>query len=168
MLEGLDKIDWENLAHAYGSAEDVPALIRRLASADSSERQVALTELYGNIWHQGTVYEASAFAVPFLIELVQNEAVQDRERILILLADLATGNSYWAVHGDLEIFKAERERPDFQEKLERELSGVRSTREAVRSGSATYLNLLHSQDPETRAAAANCLGCFPDLRTEVL
>lgn len=65
---GLDfeAVDWAGLTHAYGSAEDVPVLIRSLVSPDADERSEALDELFGSICHQGTVYSASAPAIPFL------------------------------------------------------------------------------------------------------
>jgi hypothetical protein len=65
---GLDfeAVDWAGLTHAYGSAEDVPALIRSLVSPDADERSEALDGLFGSICHQGTVYSASAPAIPFL------------------------------------------------------------------------------------------------------
>lgn len=69
MFEGLDGINWASLKHAYGSAGDVPDMIRRLASSDESERHEALHAAYGNIFHQGTRYEATPKAIPFLIRL---------------------------------------------------------------------------------------------------
>jgi hypothetical protein len=59
-------VDWAGLTHAYGGAEDVPVLIRSLMSANADERSAALEGLFGSICHQGTVYPASAPAVPFL------------------------------------------------------------------------------------------------------
>jgi hypothetical protein len=38
VLEGLDDIDWAALKHAYGTAEDVPELIRNLGSGDVPTR----------------------------------------------------------------------------------------------------------------------------------
>jgi hypothetical protein len=34
MFSGLDDIDWTELRHAYGSAADVPALLRALADGE--------------------------------------------------------------------------------------------------------------------------------------
>ena len=62
MLEGLDKIDWSKLTHAYGAASDVPDLLRRLASGDGEERKAAIFAFHANIWHQGTVYEATEWS----------------------------------------------------------------------------------------------------------
>ena len=39
------------------------------------ERKLAFDELFTNIWHQGTEYEASIYAPPFLVELLRNELV---------------------------------------------------------------------------------------------
>jgi hypothetical protein len=65
---GLDlgAVGWAGLTHAYGSASDVPALIRSLVAPDADERSKALQGLFSAIYHQGTVYRASAPAVPFL------------------------------------------------------------------------------------------------------
>src|SRR5215469_17989182 len=98
MLEGLDKINWSKLAHAYGTAEDVPVLLRQLASPDAEERESAIYDLHGNIWHQGTIYEATAAAVPFLIELLSVPNPADKHEILVYLSDLANGTSYCDVH----------------------------------------------------------------------
>jgi hypothetical protein len=68
-LEGLDGIPWADLSHAYGRAEDVPGLLRAIASGDPEAVKNAIHELYGNIWHQGTVYEATSPAVPFLARM---------------------------------------------------------------------------------------------------
>ncbi|MER6319070.1 hypothetical protein ABT237_35750 [Streptomyces sp. NPDC001581] len=65
-LDGLDARPWSSLSHAYGSAEDVPDLLRALTGADVDAADEALSELYGSVLHQGTVYAASAEAVPFL------------------------------------------------------------------------------------------------------
>ena len=80
-LDGLDGIDWASLRHAYGSAEDVPELLRRVASGDGdeggggdgsgggAEAAEALNELWGTIWHQGSVYSATVAAVPYLAKI---------------------------------------------------------------------------------------------------
>src|SRR5690349_20464965 len=91
MLAGLSHVAWAELEHAYGSAADVPHLIRALASPDPQERENARWGLYGNIFHQGTRYQASAYAVPFLLELLADPAMPDRVDILTLVTLLAIG-----------------------------------------------------------------------------
>lgn len=82
MLEGLDQVPWRQLHHAFGTAEDVPALIRASASTEESERSSALYELHGNLWHQGTIYEATPHAVPFLIDLATAQEIPGRSELL--------------------------------------------------------------------------------------
>jgi hypothetical protein len=94
MLENLDSVDWSKLTHAYGAAKDVPKLFGALALSDEDKRESAIYELYGNIWHQGTVYQASAYAVPFLVELLEAPNVIGKDAILILLAHLANGHFF--------------------------------------------------------------------------
>ncbi|GHB75839.1 hypothetical protein GCM10010377_77890 [Streptomyces viridiviolaceus] len=84
----LDNVQWHALTHAYGSAEDVPELIRALYQDDEEMAGEAIYELYGNIHHQGTVYPASAPAVPFLAHAVRH-APGKRDELLMLLAVLA-------------------------------------------------------------------------------
>ena len=60
MLEGLERIDWERLTHAYGPAGEVPGWIRELTSDDAAVRKRAFDVLEGSICHQGSRYRASA------------------------------------------------------------------------------------------------------------
>ncbi|MDG6103331.1 hypothetical protein Daura_36460 [Dactylosporangium aurantiacum] len=92
MLDGLDDIRWDALEHAYGPAGDVPARLRGLLDPAADARRRALSGLYGGICHQGTRFEASAPAVPFLLELLQDPATPDRAAIARLVADLAVGS----------------------------------------------------------------------------
>lgn len=161
MLEGLDAIPWSSLTHAYGAARDVPELIGALASPDADARTRALNLLHGNIGHQGTVYEATAHAVPFLLDLAREPAVPEREEILALLADLAAGASYADAHVHM------RGRPDFEERRARELGWVASAHEAVKRGLDLVRGFLSGPDPLLRAGAAHLLAAFPELADEL-
>lgn len=86
-LNGLDDRPWAALQHAYGSAEDVPAVLRALADDDSETAKAALQELYGSIWHQGTVYAATVEAVPFLARLAGAGGLG--ADVLVLLGSIA-------------------------------------------------------------------------------
>lgn len=62
-LDGLDGRPWTDLSHAYGSAEDLPELLRTVAGADEGAAQDPLSTLHESVLHQGTVYSASAEVV---------------------------------------------------------------------------------------------------------
>ncbi|EFL12820.1 predicted protein, partial [Streptomyces sp. C] len=67
-LAGLDTHPWATVNHAYGPAEDLPGLLRVFAEG-GEDAEEALQELYSCIAHQGTVYAASADAVPYLARI---------------------------------------------------------------------------------------------------
>ena len=167
LLESLHEIDWGKLGHAYGEANDVPDLIRALASADQAVRERAMYGLFGNIWHQGTVYEASVYAVPFLIELLAEPHVQQKEGILQLLQALGTGNSYLDVHGSFDWYRTERNTPEFATQLSEELLWVQTAHDAVVQGTPTYIRLLSDSNTTVRINAPVTLAICVERRDEV-
>jgi hypothetical protein len=65
----LDSHRWAELQHAYGSAVDTPALLKRLRALPKSEgRAEPWFTLWSSLAHQGDVYSASFAAVPHVIE----------------------------------------------------------------------------------------------------
>ncbi|MFE9168832.1 hypothetical protein ACFYNZ_04765 [Streptomyces kebangsaanensis] len=86
-FDALDSHPWSSFSHAYGSAEDLPDLLRALAGADADVAGEALSELYGSVLHQGTVYAASAEVAPFLAGIAAaGHRVAD---VLMLLGGMA-------------------------------------------------------------------------------
>jgi hypothetical protein len=88
-VPGLDAVPWDRLSHAYGLALDVPIDLRRLASSDPKIREAAHWQLAGSIYHQGSIYEATAAAVPFLISLASHSALPNRAKIVEFLGLIA-------------------------------------------------------------------------------
>jgi hypothetical protein len=67
----LDSPRWAELKHAYGSASDIPELLRQLDTFPSSNGNA---EPWYSIWsalaHQGDVYSATFAAVPHVVEML--------------------------------------------------------------------------------------------------
>jgi hypothetical protein len=82
--DGLDAVPWSRLEHAFGSADDVPEMIRGLRSPSEREREKALEALRTTIWHQETVYSATPHAVPFLARVALDEAVDSKTRLWVV------------------------------------------------------------------------------------
>ncbi len=160
MLERLDQIDWSKLNHAYGSADDIPDHIRGLFTSSTQKREETWYELYGNLWHQGTVYEATAYAVPFLIELLEIESTPDKHNILSYLGTLAEGSSYIDAHKELNITCYTEE--DLTIRLQQELEWVRITRDTVLKAHNVYLGFLSTDNPDIICATAYLLSRFPE------
>lgn len=70
----LENIQWATLKHAYGSAEDIPALLAQLAALPVSlgEAEPWFT-LWSALAHQGDVYSASFAAVPHVVEALSRD-----------------------------------------------------------------------------------------------
>lgn len=94
MLEGLDSIHWSRYYHAYGSADDIPGLVRAFTSPDSELRGRACYDLMNRLAHQGTRWEASHLAIPFLCELVKEPSTPDRSSVMMCMLRIALGDSW--------------------------------------------------------------------------
>lgn len=85
MLENIDKVNWAELKHAYGTCENFPKIVRRLAHPQKSVRSGALSYISENLFHQGTHYDVNEFAIPFLLEVAASPTVPDRVPLYRLL-----------------------------------------------------------------------------------
>lgn len=90
MFSGLDDVDWSSLHHAYGTAEEVPGLLRAMASPDAEARENALSSFSNAVHHQGDVTACTTAAVPFLLELARTPELPDRAAIVTLLVSIGT------------------------------------------------------------------------------
>ncbi|MFI6821253.1 hypothetical protein ACIBJE_09885 [Micromonospora sp. NPDC050187] len=189
MLDRIDDIDWRRLGHAYGSAGDVPDQLRALCSPDATVRESAFGDLYSNIFHQGSRYEASAYAVPFLLDMVADPATPDRDLALYLVTCLAIGyDESWlpdgfpvaeyrrVSEGGRELLAAKP--PSSEENDDPEALYLRAldkddqnrlfayyelaTYDAVRAGVPMLRTLLAHPEPGLRAGAAYALAWFPE------
>ncbi|MGY8769746.1 MAG: HEAT repeat domain-containing protein [Pirellulales bacterium] len=169
MLDKLDEIDWHQLTHAYGPADDVPDLLRALLSQDKKKREETSYELFSNIWHQGTVYEATIYAVPFLIELLSDPSTPDKTDIAVLIACIVDGRGYLEVHARPELFKSDwtkilsKQKKDLNTELLRELDITNQVREATKCALPLLLPYLSDPDSEVRGCISPAFAAFPDL-----
>jgi HEAT repeat protein len=171
VLAGLDEIDWAELEHAYGSADDVPGLIRALASTEPDERKRARRTLYGNIFHQGSRYEATAYAVPFLARLAADPQVSQRDEIVRMLALMAIGYDEAYLPASLNIagWRTQIEQTRAADPTET-LRQLDAWVEAARSEGERRMREIHRDlyDPERELRAAQAeLGAYDAVRAEV-
>ncbi|MBT2585332.1 hypothetical protein [Arthrobacter sp. ISL-95] len=104
-LDELNQVDWNRLEHAYGKGV-VPLAAANVSlgiAGDVAGSLAALRDdpffaigdgLYSNICHQGTVYEATAHAVPFIAAVAAGNVPDGiRVPLLALLGDISIGGS---------------------------------------------------------------------------
>ena len=153
-LETLGTINWHALQGCYGPADKVPILLRKLATVTDKARR---SELWDDLWnainHQGTICEATAPTVPFLVELLQNETVPNRHEMLSLLG---------ALYDDSFVGNQDNATESSETKFERESSI------AVSSYLALYLQLLDSSDVRIRLNDVRLLAYFKRYSVQIL
>ncbi|MFK3980674.1 HEAT repeat domain-containing protein [Micromonospora sp. NPDC050397] len=174
MPELGNTVDWSTLEHAYGTAEDIPGLLGELASGDQETRHGAFGELLHSLVHQGTRYQASAYAVPALLDLVADPAQADREFVALLLVWIAIGSDEAWLPDGIRIDELRQRASGGAEVLARGRTGRTTAEhvavdtyaalrgwEAVRDGLPVLRSLLDGADLGLRTIAAYTLGWFP-------
>jgi hypothetical protein len=163
MLQDLDAVPWADLEHAYGSAADVPALLRKLLDPDPKMRTQVLWTLCGNVFHQGTRYPATPYVIPFLIEMCASPAVPNRGDLLRFWGNLITG--YFSVQerpcwgdGERLYWDGKAQEADEEDHYSEALHQI--YRESLK-GYELLGDLLADEDPGVRAGAAWVLACLP-------
>lgn len=156
MFAGIEEVDWASMEHAYGPADDVPALLRGLASPDPAEREGALDGMYGAVHHQGDVYACTLACIPFLFELVADPAVPDRGDIVELLTSI----------GGIDLDEDDEEEID-----EDEAEGAANyamAAAAVSAGAGVFFPLMADPDQGLRLSAPLALATLHDDPARVL
>lgn len=175
-LTSLHTVAWNDLEHAYGSAGDVPDMLRQLLSPDAAKRAAARSGLHASLDHQGVQrFEATLRSVPFLIGLVADPSTPERAEVARLLAEFAVGDTCWFLHNGVhpreqtecdgtarpQAFSevrgkdfATRGFPTLNEGCLdlSEDSGLRFIYDAVAAGTPVYLAALEGADEDLRAA----------------
>ncbi|MEU9361435.1 PBS lyase [Streptomyces sp. NPDC048301] len=159
MFRGIDEVDWASMEHAYGPADDVPALLHGLASADPREREIALDGMYGAVHHQGDVYACTLACIPFLFELAVDPAVPDRGGVIELLTSI----------GGIEVDEDEVDGLDELDPDEMEgIANYAMAAVAVSAGSPVFFELVADEDPGVRLAAPLALATLHSRPGRVL
>lgn len=173
MLDGLDEIRWSELKDCYGPATSVPDLIRGLTARDAQQQAETLDTLGNRICHQASTYQATAPAIPFLLELVRSPSIRNREQILSLLRTIAIGDDFDELSGQTkivdELANMEEQAAAMTARQRRESMWGPVIRLAcysgVRKGVPDFIELLDVNIRSVRLEAAYNLAWFPrDVR----
>ena len=99
-LDELDAVPWKDLEFAYMGEDsdslnhDVKASLLALEGT-RGDWEDGTYALFSNIFHQGTVYEATAAAVPFLAAVAAGPAIEEglRLQLVVMLTEIALSSS---------------------------------------------------------------------------
>ncbi|MBX3083635.1 MAG: hypothetical protein KF716_18520 [Anaerolineae bacterium] len=140
MLEGVEKIDWEN----YGFP-NMPQMLHQIASQDADARSETFNKLYDSL---PQLPEVSPHVVPFLIELLTVESVEDKAVILSLLMQMAS-----------EVAVTVEQRGNV-------VAFILDTMQEISRGVDVYLKFL--RDADAAESAIQILSYFPSRFREIV
>jgi hypothetical protein len=149
VLEGINDINWSELTHAYGSAADVPAMLRAALSENKAHREVAYDIILSSIEHQGSVYQATQYAVPFLVKMLLHEHTPNKDYVIVAL---------WQIARDCEGVAAGNSEDHAQRQVYKE----------IRKGLNSYIPFLEHPNPDVRYGIVNLLCCLLEDREQIL
>ena len=77
----LDSEEWGDLTHAYGTASDIPPLLRELETfpQKATTKAQPYLALWGSLCNQGDVYVASYAAVPHVVAILESAPARANE-----------------------------------------------------------------------------------------
>lgn len=146
MLDRLMTIPWYELNTGTGPAVEVPTWLHQLTLPDEQVAEQAMELLSGYLLHQGTIYTSTVYAIPFLLEILQEPTIQVRARILGLFAQIVISS----IDNGFEVLQWEFE----------QLSDVayKDIRLEISKGLSLYMTLLgDTSSKDVRLAAARLL-----------
>ncbi|MGO8671782.1 MAG: hypothetical protein ACLQVD_10505 [Capsulimonadaceae bacterium] len=88
MRKDLKKVRWSRLSVGSGTADDVPHWLRAVESADIAVWERALAGLAEGLCHRGQVTDATAAAIPYLVELAAMPKMAARAHVLNLIGSI--------------------------------------------------------------------------------
>jgi len=149
-LDGIEKIDWHGLHHAYGPADDIPMYLKLLMSEDRDVENSAWQYIYSSIYHQGSLYPATAAAVPFFLNMLRAGEPPHRADVLMFCMNMIDPDF---MPDEIDGRFREAEPPTDPSEMAAE--------RAARAGLPIYLEILpevvHTYDPADEPEA-NALG----------
>jgi hypothetical protein len=130
MVVPLDSPRWKALSHAYGSAGDVPDLIRAIEAEKVPNHRDGGTwfEVYSSLFHQYSTYSATYAALPHIVRVAELGTPGQRVAVLCLAGGIRVqGRADEPIPGDLL--------PDFESAVARvKDSSLQTVREAAQPG----------------------------------
>jgi hypothetical protein len=143
-MVGLDDNRWSNLTGWYGTKFDPRPLLALLETGNDTV--IAWQRLWGELYHQGDVGEASYAAIPQLVRIHEMHSVVD-------------WNTY-AIAAIIELARPERENPPIPNWLEEDY--FRALKKLVKMGAA---EVLSTEEPKAIGCILGFIAVCKGLRT---
>ncbi len=134
-LAGVEEVDWSSVPSCYGETDDFALDLRGLLSDVPAVRRTALRNVYAETLHQGTVYVATARAIPFMVRALEHPNADVRE-ILEHFLEVASNASIY------------REQAEEWDADDDERTAILGTLDAIDRGFESILEVTRDSDDE--------------------
>lgn len=175
MFAGLDDIPWSKLQDCYGAAESIPDRLRSLTIKNRQRQLAAIDELGNQICHQASICEATPPVIPYLLELIREPRILNRDRVIGLLRVIAVGLDFDQLHSQTKttdwLAELELETAEWTRGRRRRSSPAALGLQcyaAVRRGVPDFIDLLDDKTKRVRQEAAYTLAWFPQDHRKTL
>lgn len=165
-LAKASAIDWSKVGGAYNDeVGDFVRFLRGLVSTNPRVRRYAISSIYSEALHQGTVYECTARTMPFVIDLLEHPDA-DVSELLGMIHEFTSAAAPYV--DEARAARAEREAnapppgvqaPDDDD--EDWTIGILGTLDAVSNGWSKLWKLMGSDDEEIRRTVIALAGVLP-------
>ena len=155
-LAGVDAEPWADTAGCYNDhVVEFPRLLRAVASPDPLVRRYALGAIDSETEHQGTIYPATARAMPYLVRLLAHPSV-DRQRLLgVIQCAGELANNYVDQIGELPA--------DHEDRI-----AIEGTANAIHAGWPTIFSLFGAATPAERRQILVIAKLAPEARPSLV
>ena len=186
LFDEIDAVSWAKLHHAYGPATDVPDLLRALMTPEAASPEICEAakknkrsvfdqvtwELWGNVFHQGSVWQVTATTVPFFAAILRDGPNNPECKAFLInylhhlalgypedvFPDLPNPDEAFAAIAGLQDPGGE---PDYDVEDNRYLIWMRDSYEAVECNIDVVLPYLDAADDQVAEAAIALCASFP-------
>lgn len=158
-------INWSELEHAYGTAEDVPQMLEDLIN--NNEKSFYWESIWSSLCHQETIYSATFVFIPQLVQVlkdfIKNKRIDNNIFYFITCVELSRQTYSVEYPNTLEYYLAALEEIDYLAyeylKLTNSFDIVQSilAYQAVRKNLPSLTQLLLELSPENTDKLLNLL-----------
>ena len=161
MFEEVRSINWKELSHSHGTAQDVPDHLAALVKGTKQERDEALQYFWEYMLHQGSRYPASPYVVRFLFEALDHVDRTTQRQLIDMLLALAVGygESFLPFGYDLNVEEQRYTQEEWYSLYND--PDARTAYYEVHHRAGAFARFLHPRcDPQTRLSAAFAIAHF--------
>lgn len=154
VFERLEGVSWSELEDAGGAAHTVPQIVIGLLAQDEGDDEEISDSVYGDLYwhlcHQGTIYSATAAALPFIIEIAAYENTPHRAALLSFVSNCCSAS-----------------RSTLEQARDEEWEVFLAAYEALVDNVDSLLKVLEQDDPVARCAATRAVSGAHDRAADV-